>query len=123
MEITDYECVKTYISYRNMRKISQFVALLVILLFAGQAAFADTPCSQWLHAGDGHGASCCVAAPSATGDRLTADCRASMPAGPAASEYNPCGCYAASVPVAAQAIMPAKSGVQGAATLDRKSVV
>ena len=100
-----------------MRRITQFAALMVVLLLAGQSVLAEAPCSQWLHTGDGHAPACCASAHNAMGDQLTEDCHGSMRSEAFAPVCNQSGCQMAMVQAAAQAITAPKSRADSAASL------
>jgi len=92
-----------------MRRITQLVALMVALLFAGQSALAEAPCSQWFHSGDGPIPACCAAAGDTAAPHLSTDCHGSMRFESMTSECNQSGCQMATLRVGAQAITTAKS--------------
>jgi hypothetical protein len=89
--------------------MAQLVALMVALLFTGQSVLVETPCTQWLHAGNGHTLGCGLMAPSAAENQLTADCHAPRLSAPGALECNQSGCNMATVQVVAQASTAPKS--------------
>src|SRR6266481_2316524 len=92
-----------------MRRITQFVALIVALLLAGPSALAEAPCLQWLHSDSDHAPVCCIRADGGTGHKFSADCHESMRSESVAAECNQSGCQMATVNVVAQAFTTAKS--------------
>jgi hypothetical protein len=100
-----------------MRRITQFVALMVALLFAGQSALSEMPCSHRLHSGKDRAPGCCSIAAGAAGHQLTSDCHGSRLSEPGASECNQSGCSMTTVQMAAQAITPPKFRVDSATSL------
>lgn len=100
-----------------MRRITQFVALMVALLLAGPTVFAEAPCLLWLHADSDHAPACCITADGGTGHKVTADCYRFMRWESSALKCNQSGCQMATVTVVEQAVTTAKSRTNGAATL------
>jgi len=101
---------------QSMKRITQLVALVVALVFAGQSALAEAPCPQWLLSGDDHALGCCIAAPGAAGHQLAAGCHGSMQSEPIASECNQSGCHMATAQAVAQAVTAPKSRAGRAAS-------
>jgi hypothetical protein len=60
-----------------MKKLTQIVALMVVMLVAGQSALAEAPCSEWLRASCGHDAGCCKAAGDSSASQMSMDCHGS----------------------------------------------
>ena len=97
-----------------MRKISQFVALMVALLLAGPSALANAPC---LRASDGdHSPGCCATPNHGMGHGLAADCQEPMSSITIATECNQSGCQMATVKVVAQAFTTTESRIDWAAS-------
>jgi hypothetical protein len=100
-----------------MKRMTQFVAITVVLLLAGQSAVAETSCAEWFHSGGGHVPACCAAAGEATAIHLRTDCHKSMRLESMASDCIQGGCQMAAVRVGTQAITTAKSRVDTATAL------
>jgi hypothetical protein len=80
-----------------MRRITQLVALTVALLFAGQSALADVPCSLMFAADDGHAPGCCNRSSSVSGQSVTSDCHGTVHSEPTAAQCSQTGCRMATV--------------------------
>ena len=98
-----------------MRKITQFVALMVALLLAGPSVLADAPCSQY--SDRDHSPECRITTNHGTGHKLAADCNESMSSATIATECNQSGCRMTTVKVVAQVFTTTKSETDAAASL------
>lgn len=100
-----------------MRRITQFVAMMVALLLAGPSVLAEAPCFERLHSDSDHAPACCITVHGGTGHELSADCHDSMRLESIASECSQSGCQMATVKVVAQAFTTTNSRTNGAAAL------
>src|SRR5258708_21448070 len=91
-----------------MRRITQFVALMVALLLAGPSVLAESPCLQWLHSDRDHAPACCITAASGPAHKVSAECHESMRSESIASECNKIGCERATVKIAAPGLTTTK---------------
>ncbi len=91
-----------------MKRLTQLVALMVAVLFAGQSALAEGPCSQWLHSAGDHAPNCCIKPAQTAAHPLHAACHASVPLESMQSGCSRSGCQMATVQAVAQAIPTAK---------------
>jgi hypothetical protein len=74
------------------KRVTQFVALMVAVLLAGQSALAEGPCLQGLHSGCRQVAACCISATYSSGSQYMTDCHGSMRSESTALERNQGGC-------------------------------
>src|SRR6266568_7350739 len=95
-----------------MKKITQFVALMFVLLLAGPSVLADVPCVPSSE-GD-HAPACCVPTNHGMQHQLAADCHESMSTETTATECNQNGCQMTTVKVVAQAFATSEPSVDGA---------
>ena len=100
-----------------MRRITQFVALMVVLLLAVPSVLAEAQCSRWLHSDSDPVPACCITAYGGAGHSLSADCHGSILSDSIASECNENACEMATLTVAAQTFTTVKPKTDGAASL------
>lgn|SRR6185437_9467394 len=103
------------IHFARMRRITQFVALMMALLLASQSAFADSPCGHRLRSGSDHDSTCC--APNEIIGNQPSDCHSPMRSTSFASECRECNCSVATSQVATQPTASPESKAYRAATL------
>ncbi len=97
-----------------MKKITQFVALMFVLLLAGPSVLADVPC---VPSSDGdHSPACCIPTNHGMRHQLAVNCHESMSAETIATECSQSGCQMATVKVVAQAFATSESRVDWAAS-------
>jgi hypothetical protein len=94
-----------------MKKATQFVALLVALLFAAQSALASTPCTE---STNGNAACCQMTSgqmtSGMTGHQFGIDCHGAMATESVAAECTASGCHMATIrAVAAQVVRADKT--------------
>jgi hypothetical protein len=87
-----------------MKRLAQFVAVMVALLVAGQSALAETPCSELMRLGCGHASGCCMAANVSSGSQISTDCHGSLRHEPIIAGCGVSGCRMSTGRVVAAAI-------------------
>ncbi len=97
-----------------MKKITQFVALMFVLLLAGPSVLADVRCVP--SSGGDHAPACCVPTNHGMRHQLAADCHESMSTETIATECNQNGCQMTTVKVVAQAFATSESRADRAAS-------
>ena len=100
-----------------MRRITQLVAFVVILLLAGQSALANAPCAHRLRASSDHASGCCTPEEDASGHAATAECHSPVRFASFTAECNDCACSATTDQVAAQPVASPESKAYRAAAL------
>src|ERR1700730_4517582 len=99
-----------------MRRIAQFVALMVASLLAGQSATAEATCSSWLRSGGDQAAPCCASASATSSRQAEGDCHEAMLGLSITADCSQGGCQTATLRPAAPVFNPVRSKSAGAAT-------